>query len=258
MNPDQNQLILTLSKTISQERGRTNILKEYEQKSIAFLVQRIPLWVSSDILTGIGFLGSLIVLLSFILATYINENYLLLGVFGFCVSWFGDSLDGRIAYYRNKPRKWYGFALDLTVDWLGILLMGLGFMIYANEAWKFLGFGFVVLYGWGMITALIRYKVTGKYSIDSGKLGPTEVRIIISLILIFEVIFKDSILYSSAMACVVLFIVSTLDAIKLLKLGDARDDEERQVKKEENENFERNLENDKKQILLSNTVLRTV
>ena len=33
-----------------------------------------------------------------------------------------------------------------------------------------------------MIIALMRYKITGKYSIDSVKLGPTEARVIISAI----------------------------------------------------------------------------
>lgn len=230
MKPDKKQSISELSKTISKERGRTNLLKEIEQRTIAFLVQRIPSWINSDMLTTIGFLGSIIILLSFVLAARVNETYLLIGVLGFMVSWFGDSLDGRLAYYRKIPRKWYGFTLDLTVDWLGIILMGLGFMIYANEAWKIVGFGFVVLYGWEIITALIRYKVTDKYAIDSGKLGPTEVRIIISLILIFEVIFKGSILYSSVIACVVLFIVNIIDTMKILKLADARDTEEKETK----------------------------
>ena len=226
MNPYRKPSVISLSKTISQDRGRTNILKEFEQKTIAILVSRIPVWISSDMLTAIGFLGSLVILLSFILAKYINENYLLLSVLGFGLSWFGDSLDGRIAYYRNKIRKWYGFALDFTVDWLGILLMCLGFIIYVDEAWEILGFGFAVLYGWEMITTLIRYKVTGKYTIDSGKLGPTEGRIIIALVLVAEVIFHDSLLFSAAFVCITLFITNTLDTVKLLKLADARDEED--------------------------------
>lgn len=229
------QSINELAKTISQERGRTNLLKEFEQKTIAFLVQRIPSWISSDMLTVIGLFGSIIIFLSFILAAYINEGYLLLGILGFMINWFGDSLDGRIAYYRNIPRKWYGFSLDLTTDWIGIIFMGWGFLIYANDIWEIIGFGFVVLYGWEMITTLIRYKVTGKYSIDSGLMGPTEARIVISCILILEVIIKDSIMYSSVIACAILFIMNILDTIKLLKLADVRDKEERKMKmKEEN------------------------
>ena len=112
---------------ISVDRERSNILRNPEQKALAFLVQRIPSWISSDMLTGIGFGGNILTFLSFLLAAYISTPYLLLGVLGYAISWFGDSLDGRTAYYRHKARKWSGFSLDITVDWLGVILMGLGY-----------------------------------------------------------------------------------------------------------------------------------
>ncbi len=215
---------------IAQGRVRTNILHSVEQKSIAYLVQKIPAWMSSDMLTAIGFVGSIIVFLSFVLGAFISRYFLLLGILGFMVSWFGDSLDGRIAYYRNKPRKWYGFSLDITVDWLGIILMGGGFIVYAPSYWKIIGFLFVVLYGWEMITALLRYKVTEQYSIDSGSFGPTEVRILISFMLILEVIVKDSILYTSSFACLILLIMNFLETGKILKFADERDKKEKEGK----------------------------
>lgn len=206
--------------SIFRDRTRTNLLRKYEQKAIISLVQRIPSWISSDMLTTIGFFGSIIVFISFILATYINRNYLLLGVLGFMISWFGDSLDGRIAYYRNKPRKLYGFTLDITIDWISIILIGCGYIIYAQGIWELLGYGFVVMYGWEMIIALIRYKITGDYSIDAGKLGPTEARIIISAIMIAEVFFPGSLIYSAAFLVVLLFIINIADTRKLLKTAD--------------------------------------
>lgn len=212
---------------ISVDRERTNVLRKSEQKALAFLVQRIPSWISSDMLTGIGFGGNILTFFSFLLAAYLNTPYLLLGVLGYAISWFGDSLDGRIAYYRHKARKWYGFSLDITVDWLGVILMGLGFVVYTDGPWEIVGFGFVVLYGWEMITTSVRYKVTGKYSIDSGLFGPTEVRIIISLILIGEVLFNGSIQYASLMATFILLIMNIIDTVKLLKLADEYDHEEK-------------------------------
>lgn len=220
-----------VAKIISADRERTNILRASEQKTISFLVQRIPGWISSDMLTGIGFFGNILTFLSFVLANYLNRYYLLLGVLGYAISWFGDSLDGRIAYYRNKARKWYGFALDITVDWLGIILMGLGFVVYTDGPWEIIGFGFVVLYGWEMITTLLRYKITGKYSIDSGLLGPTEVRIAISLILVIEVLFTGTIQYFSAIATAFLFISNIIDTKKLLKLADECDITEKEQNK---------------------------
>jgi phosphatidylglycerophosphate synthase len=212
---------------ISVDRERTNVLRKSEQKALAFLVQRIPSWISSDMLTGIGFGGNILIFFCFLLAAYLSTPYLLLGVLGYAISWFGDSLDGRIAYYRHKERKWYGFSLDITVDWLGVILMGLGFVVYTEGPLEIVGFGFVVLYGWEMITTSVRYKVTGKYSIDSGLLGPTEVRIVISSILIGEVLFVGSIQYASLMATFILLIMNVIDTVKLLKLANEYDNEEK-------------------------------
>jgi phosphatidylglycerophosphate synthase len=227
------QEALEIFKTISKDRSRTNLLKTYEQKTLVSLVQRIPSWIKSDMLTFIGYVGSLIVLLSFILATYIHRDYLLLGLLGFAINWFGDSLDGRLAYFRKKPRKWYGFSLDLTVDWLTTILIGCGYMIYTDGNWKLLGFGFVVMYGWAMITTLIRYKVTGKYIIDSGLFGPTEVRVMVSAIMVIEVLVKDSILYSAIIICVLLFIVDIFETVKLLRLADDLDIAEKEKTKQD-------------------------
>lgn len=218
---------------ITQDRSRTNILRNSEQKALAYFVQKIPSWMTSNMLTGIGFFGSVITFVSFILGAFVNEYLLLLGIVGFFINWFGDSLDGRVAYYRNTPRKWYGFSLDITADWLTDILLGLGFAIYVGGYWQLVGFGFITLYGWAMITALLRYKIINKYTIDSNNLGPTEVRIIISAILLIEVLFHGSIHYFGLGACIVLFLINISDTKKLLKMADERDIEERKNKEQQ-------------------------
>lgn len=235
MKPTKNQPLKDIVKIISQDRERTNILRSSEQKAIAYLVKKIPAWMSSDMLTAIGFSGNVLVFVSFILGAAFHPVYLLFGLLGFAISWFGDSLDGRIAYYRNKPRKWYGFSLDLTTDWIGVVLIGWGYVIYARNEWEILGFSFVVLYGWEILTTLLRYKVTNKYSIDSGILGPTEVRVVLSLILVLEVLVRDSILISGLVACIILLISNIVDTTKLLKLADGVDREENAKKQQESE-----------------------
>lgn len=212
---------------ISKDRSRTNLFKTGEQQLIAYLVQRIPSFISSDMLTAIGFLGSIMTFAGFVLGSYWGKYWLLLGIVGFAVNWYGDSLDGRVAYYRNKPRKWYGFSLDLTVDWFTTILIGLGFVVYVEVQWQFIGYGFILLYGWAMITAILKYKITNKYAIDSGLFGPTEVRIIISALLVLEILIPNSIVYCGIFVCVVLFIVDIIGFVKLLKVADIQDKEER-------------------------------
>jgi hypothetical protein len=215
---------------ITQDRQRTNILKGYEQKALAYLVQRVPSWINSDALTTIGLMGSVVVATSFMLAAYVCNYFLLVGILGFFINWLGDSLDGRLAYYRNKPRKWYGFSLDYCTDWIAIVFIGVGYIVYVGNQWELWGFVFVILYGWSMMIALLRYKITNVYTIDSGLLGPTEVRIVISFILALEVMVNGSIIYSTIAACAILFIFNVTDFVKLLKTADRKDKEEQTAK----------------------------
>jgi hypothetical protein len=232
MNTDTTNALAKITK----DRHRTNILKKYEQQTLAFLVRYVPSWINSDMLTAIGLAGSFVITLSFALAAYMDRRFLLLGIAGFAINWFGDSLDGRLAYYRNKPRKWYGFSLDFCTDWLSIICIGVGFIIYVGNQWEMWGFGFVVLYGWSMMIALLRYKITSIYTIDSGLLGPTEVRIVISAILATEVFVKGSIFYATILACAVLLVFNVIDFCKLLKIADRKDKEERAEKTAGNTN----------------------
>ncbi|WP_285009112.1 CDP-alcohol phosphatidyltransferase family protein [Pedobacter faecalis] len=217
-------------KRIFQDRKRTNVLRSAEQATISYLVKRVPAFISSNNLTFLGTIGSGIVLLAFVLAAYVSRYYLLLGIAGLAINWLGDSLDGRVAYYRNIPRKWYGFSLDIIMDWISTVLMGLGYIVYARNEYELIAFIFVVLYGWAMIISQLRYKITDIYSIDSGIVGPTEVRLIIAVILILEASFGHLIEYFVATMCVILLIVNYIETKKLLRMGDMRDNAEREEK----------------------------
>jgi hypothetical protein len=185
-------------------------------------------------LTAFGLFGSVVTFLGFVFARFYNRYLLLISIAGFVINWFGDSLDGRLAYYRNKPRKWYGFSLDFCVDWITAILIGLGYMLYDNNKWELFGFFFTVFYGLEMMIALLRYKIVNVYSIDSGILGPTEVRIVLALILILETVVPGSLIFSVVGSCLFLMVTSVLDFIKLLKVADEKDKEECAAKNQAN------------------------
>lgn len=210
-------------KAISQDRKRTNILHDQEIALIAYLVERIPRWVTSNMLTTLGLAGNLLVALLMCIASVYGSWWLLLTPLAFFINWFGDSLDGRLAYYRKKPRKWFGFCLDIVVDWIGIIAIGLGYYTYVQPEWKIIGFIFVVLYGAEMIISQLRYKVTDKYSIDSGLLGPTEVRIILAILFSMDFFIPGSIHWIGLAVSIVLLFSFISDFRQLLALADERD-----------------------------------
>lgn len=214
---------------IFKTRKRTNLLKVPEQMAISFLVKRMPAFITSDMLTVVGFIGSVCTLAGFLLAIY-NINLLFLCVIGLFINWFGDSLDGRLAYFRNTPRKWYGYSLDITMDWINTVLIGAGYYFYASEFFEIVAFILVILYGWAMIIAQLRYKITNQYGIDSGIFGPTEMRIALAIIIILEFFFPRTLGYFVTGISIVLFILNIIDTRKLLLLGNQRDRLEKEIK----------------------------
>jgi len=208
-------------------RERSNILKEAEFKTIEFLCSKMPRWVTPDILTFTGVVGSLIVFLGLYLALQ-SKYCLLISILGLAVHWFGDSLDGRLAYYRNTPRKWYGWALDLNADWVSICIIGLGFYFYFPQ-YKFLAFVFVIVYGGSMILSLIQYKINNQYIIDKASMGPTELRIIISIILLIEIFVPYTLIAFSAIASIGMLVLNAKESLHILNEGDFRDKVEKQA-----------------------------
>ncbi len=209
--------------SISLDRKRTNILKGLEQETLQFLCRIMPAWASPDMLTAVGLLGGFIVFAGFWMAQY-NVYYMSLAIFGWAVNWFGDSLDGRIAYYRNIPRKWYGFSLDLSMDWVTTIVVALGLYFYLPTSYKPLAFTYLGTYGWSMILALLKYKLTNQYVIDTGGLvGPTELRIAICLVLLLEMLFPNSIKIFAVVVNVIMMIVNMLSFMEILKIGNSED-----------------------------------
>lgn len=213
------------------DRSRTNLLRNLEQPTLLFLCRVMPKFLTPDLLTAIGMFGTLIIFAAFYFAAVTHEKiYLLWAVLGFAINWFGDSLDGRIAYYRNTPRKWYGFALDCVMDWISLVFMSAGFFLYIDDYYKLFVFLFACNYGWVVLMAQLKYKITDKYSIDPGPIGPTEVRILLCLVIITEWYFGNVLIYFSTFGNILFLIINLVDTYKLLKLGNARDAEEKQKK----------------------------
>ena len=102
-----------------------------------------------------------------------------------------------------------------------------------QPGWKLVGFIFVVLYGAEMIISQLRYKVTDQYSIDSGLLGPTEVRIILAALFCLEYFVPGSIHWVGLAISVVLLFSFISDFVKLLDAANERDAALRQAREKE-------------------------
>ena len=136
--------------------------------------------MTSDILTGIGVVGAIVVALGYFLSNY-NIGWLWLSSLGFAINWYGDSLDGTLARVRGTQRPKYGFFLDHTIDALTISLMcvgaGLGPMLKFEIALMVLA-AYLVLSVYTYICTIVK----GEFRLTYGKLGPTEFRLIVIIL----------------------------------------------------------------------------
>lgn len=161
-------------------RIQTSLLNSAEKKVLVWLAERMPVWVTSDMLTFVGFLGACIMAAGYALSN-INLYWLWLANFGLVVNWFGDSLDGTLARVRNAQRKTYGFYIDHNVDVVNetIMFIGVGCSPMVN-----MSFAMLALVGYFMLSIFvyINCHLKGEMRLTYGKLGPTEFRLILIIV----------------------------------------------------------------------------
>jgi len=165
-----------LSKIEEHRRVNDILLGPLERPAIAWLVRRLPSWVTSDHLTLLGFLAAVLIGVSYWLTNF-DARYLFLANFGFFLNWFGDSLDGNLARYRKMERPKYGFFIDHTVDTISevSIFFGMGLSPYVDFE-----LALIALVGYLCMASLvyITTSVKGEFKISYGSLGPTEARVI--------------------------------------------------------------------------------
>src|SRR5258708_4617946 len=108
----------------SAQRANTSFLAALEKRTLIWIAQRLPAWVTSDQLTILGF-ASLLATGFLYWKARLNRGALLMAIVALALNWFGDSLDGTLARVRNRQRPRYGFYVDHILDAVGTLfLMG--------------------------------------------------------------------------------------------------------------------------------------
>ncbi len=96
-------------------RINDSFLASAERKALYGLVRRLPARATPDHLTAIGLAGAFLTAVGFIACRWSIAG-LALVVVGMFLNWFGDSLDGTLARFRQIERQHYGFFIDHSAD----------------------------------------------------------------------------------------------------------------------------------------------
>ena len=159
------------------QRIQTSILNPYEKKILTYMAERMPAWVTSDMLTFVGFLGALVMATGYSLSN-LNLHWLWLSCLGLFINWFGDSMDGSLARVRGTQRKTYGFFIDHNVDVINetIMFISVGVSPLVNMSFAMFA---LVAYLMLSVYVYIDCHLKGEMRLTYSGLGPTEFRLLL-------------------------------------------------------------------------------
>lgn len=199
-------------------RIQHNVLAHAERRILTRLCARLPLWVTPDLLTLIGFVGAVIIATGYILS-WLSPVWLALSVVGYAVNWFGDSLDGSLARFRQIERPSYGYLVDHSVDALATSMFvgAIGLSPYMRFDVALLALvGYLLL----SIHSFIAARVVGEFRLSYLAGGPTELRLmLIAMTLAMPVIGPETLLGTpfSAFDLFALTVASILVALYIVQ-----------------------------------------
>jgi phosphatidylglycerophosphate synthase len=153
------------------------LLARHEKRALTAIARRLPRWILPDDLTALGVAAAIGICIAY-QATNADPAWLWVASALLVVHWLGDSLDGTLARVRGIERARYGYYLDHLVDAISTACIGIGlglspYMLLATGAL------IVVAYLMLSINVYLESYALGRFSIGYGRLGPTEVRVVL-------------------------------------------------------------------------------
>lgn len=164
---------------MTEKRTQTSFLAPLESRILRWLASQMPACVVSDHLTLLGFIAMILAGLTYL---FTNHYPILLHIVNFCLflNWFGDSLDGTLARYRNQQRPRFGFYVDHVIDMFGtfFLVGGLALSGYMSER---IALALLITYLMLSINTYLATHAFGNFKLSFWKFSPTELRLLLGI-----------------------------------------------------------------------------
>ncbi len=154
-----------------------SILAPTERGALRWLASHMPAWVNSDHLTILGLVSMFAAGVAYWSASRWPGALALVCVF-LVLNWFGDSLDGTLARFRDQQRPRYGFYVDHVIDAVGslFLLGGLAVSGYMHPA---IAVGLLLAYNLLAMESYLATYTVGEFRLTHFLFGPTELRVLL-------------------------------------------------------------------------------
>lgn len=159
-------------------RKQASLLASLEKRALLYLAARLPRRIHSDHLTALGFLSMVAAGACYWWASANPVAGLAFVTLFLAANWFGDSLDGTLARFRNRQRPRYGFYLDHILDSAGSIFLfgGLAISGYMSPG---IAAGLLTTYLLLSIEVFLATYTLGHFQISFGAFSPTELRLLL-------------------------------------------------------------------------------
>jgi archaetidylinositol phosphate synthase len=161
------------------KRIQQSFLAAAEKKTLLWLAAHTPRGINSDHLTVLGLAA-----MAGAGASYwwsrTNRAGLIVVIVCLALNWFGDSLDGTLARFRNCPRPRYGFYVDHVVDAFSTVFL-LGGLALSGYMSPWVALGLTLVYLVLLVEVCLATYTLGDFKISYFKMGPTELRILLAV-----------------------------------------------------------------------------
>ncbi len=154
-----------------------SILAPAERRSLHWLAAHMPGGVNSDHLTILGFLAMVAAGLAYG-AARVEPKALILVCVCLVLNWFGDSLDGTLARFRDQQRPRYGFYVDHVIDAVGALFL-LGGLALSGYMHPWIAIGLLLAYNLLAMESYLASYTIGEFRLTHFLFGPTELRVLL-------------------------------------------------------------------------------
>jgi archaetidylinositol phosphate synthase len=160
-------------------RIQQSYLANLEKRTLIWLAARTPAWINSDHLTVLGLLSMAAAGAAYWWAAT-NRAGLILVIVCLALNWLGDSLDGTLARFRDHSRPRYGFYVDHIVDAFSAFFL-LGGLALSGYMAPIVALGLLIAYLMLSVEIYLASYTLGDFKISYFKMGPTELRILLSI-----------------------------------------------------------------------------
>jgi phosphatidylglycerophosphate synthase len=160
-------------------RQHNSILAAAEKRALIWMAHRLPRWIHSDHLSGLGLVSMAGAGLAFWMAGMDPIAGASLVVLCLALNWFGDSLDGTVARVRDQQRPRYGYYVDHVIDLAGTAMLFAG-VAASGLMSPVMAILVVAAYYLVSAEAFLATHSRGLFKMAFAGIGPTELRILLA------------------------------------------------------------------------------